>query len=112
MTGMDELRKAGVTGAEFAETIKRNAQALAEAWNFLGAATGRTEPPMVDHKGGISWHEAPIPGRWHRCRAQTQGSVDGAVWTERCACGATRRSPGLLGSRGPWIERNSRRRVR
>lgn len=31
MTGMDELRKAGVTGAEFAETIKRNALAMARA---------------------------------------------------------------------------------
>lgn len=109
---MDELRNAGVTGAEFAATVKRNAQALAELWNFAGAATGRTEPPMITHKGGIPWHEAPMPRRWHRCWAQTEGSVDGAVWTARCACGATRRFPSLLTSSGPWIERNSRRRAK
>lgn len=80
-------------------------------WDFTGAATDRTEPPMVMHLDGVAWHDAPLPRRWHRCWAQTQGSVDGLTWIERCACGATRRSPGMLESPGPWTGRNDRRRT-
>lgn len=50
---------------------------------------------------GISWHEVPKPRRWHRCRAQTRGYVNGE-YVERCACGG-------LFVLGGWIERNGRR---
>lgn len=51
---------------------------------------------------GVSWHDAPIPKRWHRCSPQTYGVVNWFSIVERCACGAIR-----LDGRG-WGERNTR----
>lgn len=56
-----------------------------------------------EHVGGVSWHKAPIPFRWHRCRAQTRGLV-GMFLAERCACGAARFDEKR------WINKNSRSR--
>jgi hypothetical protein len=57
---------------------------------------------QMEHVGGVPWWAAPVPRRWHRCRAQTRG------WryfdeVERCACGAIRRNG------RSWLERNARR---
>jgi hypothetical protein len=52
---------------------------------------------------GLWWHEAPIPRRWHRCRAQSALHV-GGVLVERCACGASNRSG------TGWYDRNTRKR--
>jgi hypothetical protein len=64
--------------------------ALAEADRRLG----------IEHVGGISWREAPIPRRWHRCWTQTSGHG-----VRRCACGAL-----SYDDLPRWIEKNSRRR--
>lgn len=61
-----------------------------------------TQPEWMEDLDGVSWHEAPLPRRWHRCRAQTRGFIFNS-YIERCACGAT----WLLDGR--WIEKNSRR---
>lgn len=61
------------------------------------------------HRDGVPWYKAPLPRRWHRCSAWTEGSTDGgATWVERCTCGALRYRLGPFGSARPWIERNSR----
>lgn len=65
---------------------------------------GETIAGSVEHRGGVAWHKAPEPRRWHRCVAQTR-AVDGSV--ERCACGAMR-FDGIPG----WGFRNERRRDR
>jgi hypothetical protein len=55
----------------------------------------------MEHVGGVAWWKAPVPRRWHRCRAQTRGRrcFDEI---ERCACGAIRLNGGV------WLERNTR----
>ena len=58
----------------------------------------------LDDLGGVSWHEAPIPHRWHRCWKQTHGWF-GLTEAYRCACGAIRSHRG-------WSERNSRRKAK
>lgn len=55
------------------------------------------------HVDGIPWYEAPLPRRWHWCKAHTSGLVNDAV-IDRCACGAIRMDGSL------WMERNSRRK--
>jgi hypothetical protein len=55
----------------------------------------------IEHVGGVAWHQAPIPRRWHRCRAQTYGQ-HGLDQIERCACGGIRLNGQV------WLERNSR----
>jgi hypothetical protein len=60
---------------------------------------------VTDHEG-VAWYDAPVPRRWHRCIPQTL-AVHGGRLVERCACGGIR----IDGPRGPWMERNSRRRV-
>ena len=55
---------------------------------------------------GIDWADAPLPRRWHRCRAQTRGWI-GLSYVERCPCGGTRLEP-----RGRWMEKNQTRRQR
>jgi hypothetical protein len=62
-----------------------------------------TSPMHVsyEHVEGVGWHEAPIPRRWHRCRAQTRGWY-GFDQIERCACGAIRYN------RRRWMDRNAR----
>jgi hypothetical protein len=64
------------------------------------------DDPTIEiyHLGGVPWHEAPIPGRLHRCIAQTGGWYH-RRFIERCACGAIR----IDRRRGTWSERNSRR---
>ena len=57
----------------------------------------------IEDLDGISWADAPVPPRLHRCKAQTQGLLSSG-WVYRCACGAIS-SDGRWGSR-----RNSRRR--
>ena len=63
---------------------------------------------------GVSWREAPIPRRLHRCRAQTVGR-EMFIVHERCACGALRstharpREEPVFRS-GSWHGKNSRRR--
>jgi hypothetical protein len=42
----------------------------------------------LEHLGGIPWQEALTPGRFHRCRPQTRGTISGH---RGCACGAIRR---------------------
>ena len=59
------------------------------------AAMFKARPP--------DWYDAPLPRRLHRCRPASSGNVS-ATFVERCACGAIRLN------RGPWDERNSRRR--
>jgi hypothetical protein len=63
-------------------------------------------PDPHRHVDGIPWHEAVIPRRFHRCRAQTTGFVNYLTRIERCACGGLRE-----GGRRFWIERNSRRKA-
>lgn len=60
---------------------------------------GRT---LIEHLGGVSWSDAPIPLRFHKCKTQTRGWTNYLTETRRCACGAV----SLDGS--DWIERNSR----
>lgn len=55
--------------------------------------------------GGDRWWQAPLPRRWHRCRAWTMGRVDGAL-IMRCACGGFR-----FASERFWMDRNSRRKM-
>lgn len=57
--------------------------------------------PYVEHLDGVPWHEAPIPRRWHRCRAQTT-AWDRGRRVLRCACGAYG-----LGFPPRWTDRNS-----
>lgn len=61
----------------------------------------------VEDLNGVDWCEAPRPRRWHRCKPQTRGCFVRfqCEVVERCACGATR-----FDGRGPWMERNSRRK--
>jgi hypothetical protein len=51
---------------------------------------------------GVSWFDAPVPSRWHRCTAQTKGFFRDSGVVHRCACGAISRGDGY------WMERNSR----
>jgi hypothetical protein len=67
---------------------------------------------MSDLAGDIhnarAWIDAPLPRRFHRCKAVTTGFISGGV-VERCACGAIRvQPPGM--TMGGWSERNSRRK--
>lgn len=57
----------------------------------------------AENLDGVWWHAAPKPRRWHRCKPQTRGRLDGRT-IERCACGAVR----IDGHQ--WFERNSRTR--
>lgn len=61
---------------------------------------------FIEDLDGVSWREAPIPRRWHRCWAQTRGVI-GGDFIMRCACGAIRR--GQWVERPLWIGRNVRR---
>lgn len=58
----------------------------------------------LEHWDGIPWHEAPLPRRWHRCKAWTRGCVSIFTYVERCACGSIRLD------RLVWIEKNQRRK--
>lgn len=60
---------------------------------------GRTQIFDLD---GVSWHDAPIPERRHKCSTQTKGYINYFTSVYRCACGAISKD----GRR--WDERNSR----
>ena len=59
----------------------------------------------LEDLNGVSWSDAPVPPRWHRCKAQTQGLLP-TGWVYRCACGA------ISSDARWWSQRNSRRRTR
>lgn len=63
------------------------------------------EGEWMEHLGGIAWYYADVPRRLHRCRPQTRAWMD-AELVERCACGSLR-----FDGHGPWIDRNSRKRL-
>lgn len=54
---------------------------------------------------GVHWSDAPVPPRWHRCKAQTQGLLP-TGWVSRCACGAISKDGRW------WSRRNSRRHAK
>lgn len=57
----------------------------------------------LEDRDAVSWVDAPLPPRLHRCRAQTRGILStGTVY--RCACGAISRDGRW------WSQRNARRR--
>ncbi len=58
----------------------------------------------VEALDGIDWMDAPLPRRWHRCKAQLRGSFRDWEFTYRCACGA------VSFDQWHWMERNSRRK--
>jgi hypothetical protein len=60
----------------------------------------------MEHRDGLSWWEAPVPRRLHRCKPQTRGYLNWFTFVERCACGAIR----MDGSH--WMDRNSTRKRR
>jgi len=57
----------------------------------------------VHHLDGVRWWEAPLPRRWHRCRAQTRGRWGHDTSVRRCACGAIDLGLG-------WGQKNARRK--
>ncbi len=59
----------------------------------------------AENLGGVEWADAPIPRRWHRCRAQSRAYFN-TGYIERCACGAYRQNLTF------WLDRNSRLRLR
>lgn len=61
-------------------------------------------PNFIESLNGLDWYEAPLPPRWHRCKAQTRGYMTlNAI--ARCACGATY----IMGG---WIGKNETRNMR
>lgn len=58
--------------------------------------------PEQRHFEGVAWFQAPSPGRWHWCWAQSLVLRLG-MWEHRCPCGAIRASDAHL-----WSGRNSR----
>ena len=64
--------------------------------------------PILMHRNGQQWHDAPAPHPLHRCKWQTRGwlhSPDHPLirdMVKRCACGA------ISWNGGPWQERNTR----
>jgi hypothetical protein len=63
-------------------------------------------PDWIESRGGVEWGHEKVPGRLHRCKAQTRAWM-GAGYVERCNCGATR-----LATDDPWMERNQTRIAR
>lgn len=58
------------------------------------------------HRDGVAWHDAPVPRRWHRCRAQTE-AYDGGnrEIVKRCPCGAI--TINKRGEKSYWMQRNT-----
>lgn len=73
---------------------------LAQQW------ADRIRPARIapTSRNGVSWDQHPLPRRWHRCWAQSWGSVGPFRLVERCPCGGTR-----LDGKGRWLYRNRRR---
>lgn len=61
---------------------------------------------LLKHRNGVPWYDAPIPRKWHFCRAWSSGWVD-LTQLERCACGAQRDV--YQGRWSPWVWKNTRR---
>ena len=61
-----------------------------------------SDDTVVEHLAGVSWSKAPLPRRWHRCRAQTRGRTNSTP-VRRCACGAIDLGLG-------WDRKNARRK--
>ena len=79
-------------------------EAIFEAWLRDMQERSKRDAGIKD-RGGVSWHEAPLPPRWHRCSGSSvRRDALGMLNFERCACGASR-----IDGCG-WIERNSRRK--
>ena len=57
----------------------------------------------IEHVDGIAWWDAPLPRRFHFCKAQTIGWLGFTTKIERCACGATRRNGRV------WFDKNQTR---
>jgi hypothetical protein len=65
-------------------------------------ATISPRPTAVYHRDGTPWRNLPTPPPQHTCWAQTSHlDHDGAVWLQRCPCGAARTHAG-------WFHANSR----
>lgn len=60
----------------------------------------------IEHRDGISYEDAPLPRRWHRCSPWTTGRKPSGV-IFRCACGAIAYS-----DTSEWFWVNDRRRVK
>ena len=54
---------------------------------------------------GVSWSDAPLPPRIHKCSAQTRGR-DGFRIVLRCPCGGINDT----GGHGLWVFKNERRK--
>lgn len=67
------------------------------------ATTYRSGLEFIEKRDGVDWIDAPLPRRWHRCRAQVRGLMHLRM-VYRCACGASSLDEQF------WMERNSRRR--
>lgn len=59
----------------------------------------------ISHVDGVPWDRAPLPRRFHRCRAQSSGPVERVGFVEQCACGGVR-----IDRTGEWMDRNARRK--
>jgi hypothetical protein len=59
------------------------------------------------NRDGVPWPDAPLPPRFHRCKAQTAGWTNWFEFIERCACGAARMNRHPL-----WINKNETRKNR
>lgn len=79
--------------------------ALAAVRGGAGITTGQAD---IRHRDGISWINASVPRRLHRCWVQTEGVLGGPLGDlyQRCPCGAVRRNNGY------WMDRNARRKRR
>lgn len=62
------------------------------------------ENTSIENKDGVTWSEAPLPKRFHKCRPQSRGWIKFS-FIERCACGAHR-----YDGCGSWMLKNSRRK--
>lgn len=69
----------------------------------------------IEHLDGTCWFDTKKPWRFHRCRPQTRGMIQGTgqvlYYTERCRCGGIRMTrPGYENMMG-WAQRNSRKKT-
>lgn len=77
---------------------------LSRAQKWADENPDKRLPPA--HDQDVTWDDMPPPWRWHRCWAQSWGSCGPFAFLLRCPCGAVR-----LDGEGPWLDRNSRRRI-
>jgi hypothetical protein len=98
------LKAHGLTTAEAIANIEESKRSgvLKALADWHRDQLGHIGGPNVEHRDGLPWWDAPKPRRWHKCAAQTSGTVNNFEQVDRCACGAIRRNGGR------WFERNSR----